>query len=353
MKRSKIGDIEIAYEDKVFTLGENLNQIRQNQIVILSYLGKYDSRVDFSKDVDVENKNLDLMDDYYILYNLIENCNDKLENVMYNYFNYVYSPKQTYDDINERNELLSIITKDLTEKCNNDIVENYNISDDDYLWFKENIIDLNYYFINGKKYAEKQNIPTSINGVTETEITNKFLNCGYGYLYGCVNKNLINDSTKRIKIKYIRHTSLYKQLANVSISSFANVTTIKNYVKTSSQNNFQTSESSDEIFTELSNKLGEKSSVGFAFTATALATIISAVVTAVGVFLSALIASKGNKSALEWEKEKYYATLEKATETAEDSYMQEEDFLFDSVGNLKYSNLFLILAVALGIYFLV
>lgn len=351
MKRSKIGDIEIAYEDKVFTLGENLNQIRQNQIVILSYLGKYDSRVDFSKNVDVENKNLDLMDDYYILYNLIENCNDKLENVMYNYFNYVYSPKQTYTNINERNELLTIITEDLTDKCNNDIVENYNISDDDYLWFKENIIDLNYYLVNGKKYAEKQNIPPSINGTTETEITNKFLGCGYGYLYGCVNKSLINDSTKRIKIKYIRHTSFYKQLANVNISSFANVTTIKNYVKTSSQNNFKTSDSSDEIFNELSNEMGGKEKVGEI--TLGVAAIIGALITLVGSFITALFLYNSNKDELEFEKEKFYATLETATETAEDSYMQEEDFLFDSVGNLKYSNLFLILAVALGIYFLV
>lgn len=351
MRRSKIGDIEIEYVDKIFTLGENLNQIRQNQVVILSYLGKYNSRVDFSKEIEVENKNLDLMDDFYILYNLIENCNEKLENVMYNYFNYVYSPKQTYTNINERNELLSIITKDLTEKCNNDIIENYNISDKDYLWFKENIIDLNYYLVNGKKYTEKQNIPISINGVKEDEITNKFLDCGYGYLYGCVNKNLINDSTKRIKIKYIRHISFYKDLSNININAFANETAVKNYVKQSCNDNFKTSDNSDEIFSEISAEFSKKSNIGDMGVGAAL--VIAAVIGLVSSFIAALIVRASNKDELEWEKEKFYANMEAAAQTAEDSYMQKEDFLFDSAGNLKISNLFLILAVALGIYFIV
>lgn len=351
MRRSKIGDIEIEYVDKIFTLGENLNQIRQNQIVILSYLGKYNSRFDFSKSNYVENKNLDLMDDFYILYNLIENCNEKLENVMYNYFNYVYSIKQTYTNINERNELLSIITKDLIEKCNNDIVENYNISDKDYLWFKENIIDLNYYLVNGKKYSEKQNIPISITGVKEDDITNKFIKCGYGYLYGCVNKNLINDSTKRIKIKYIRHISLYKNLSNININAFANETAIKNYVKQSCNENFKTSDNSDEIFYELSNKLSKKSNIGEI--TVAIAAIIAALIALCGSFIAAMIQRSSYKDNLEWEKEKFYENMEAATKDAEDSYLQEEDFLFDSAGNFKTSNLFLILAIALGIYFIV
>lgn len=318
-------------------------------------MGKYDSRVDFSDDIIVENTNLDLMDDFYILYNLIENCNDKLENVMYNYFNYVYLPKQTYTNINERNELLTIITKDLTDKCNNDIVENYEISDVDYLWFKENIIDLNYYLVNGEKYFQKPNIPNSINGLDdeEEEITNKFISCGYGYLYGCVDKKNINNSTKKIKIKYVRQLSFYKSLSNLPIKTFANEITIKNYVKTSSQNAFKTSENINKIFSSISDNLNNNSKVGFVMTATALATIIVAVVSLIGSFISAMIARKSAKENLEWQKEKYYNDLNNATDTASEAYMKEEDFLFDKAGNLKTSNLFLILAVALGIYFIV
>lgn len=351
MKRTKIGDIDINYQGSVFTLGENFNEIRQNQVVILSYMGKYNSRINNTNILDVENKNNDLLDDYYILYNLIEYCNEKLENVMYNYFNYVHTPKQTYFNINERNEILSLATNNLIEKCNNDIIENLDISEDDYLWFKENILNLNYYLVDGEKYNEKQNIPNYIGGSSDTDILNNFLKCGYGYLYGCVDKQNIDNSTKTIKVKYLQQKNFYTSLTNLTINPFPNETSIKNYVKTSCQNTFHTSESSNEIFLGISSSQNN-SKIGFVMTAELFGILVITLAGLISKLIECLVTKSISEKKIEWEKEKYYDERELATELAESSAMGQEDFLYDKEGNLKSSNLFLILAVALGIYFI-
>lgn len=216
MKRSAIGSTKIDTDKYLFTIDKPLSDMRQNQVRLISYLDLLQEKAQFTEKESELKQLYDAMDMSYCIYCIIDQFAENpkyLENSLYYYMDAIVSGEfdKEYNSLEERNNQLnqaiqSVIDKVISNCAIDSIVEN-----DDLIWWQENVIDLNYFELNG----ERSNVrlqDVAINGVTKKDFLEEFKRSGCAWSYIRCDKSLIEDNKVAI-YKYGKQKNMQALLA--------------------------------------------------------------------------------------------------------------------------------------------
>lgn len=205
MKRCRIGNIEIDTQSKILRLDTPVSQMRQSEVRLLSLLDLLQEKANFAVNEYEENKIYNEQDKIFCLCQVVENLGGTvqyLKNALFVYNEAVESGvfDKKYNNLAQRNENVNTITLNIiNDSINYNVSLNFAVSPDRSKWWKENIIDLNYYTdINtGEKLEYMPENAASI-GASEYDFLGQFKESASAWCYTVVDRSFLAGSNKAI-----------------------------------------------------------------------------------------------------------------------------------------------------------
>lgn len=342
MKRTRIGNIDIDTKKYYFVLNTPIWQMKQSEVRIFSYMDILQEQANFAT-IDSElNRIFNEMDKYFCLAQIVENINDlpSLTNAFYVFNEAIANGvfDRTYSDMSERNELVNTAVVNIINDC-----INYTIADKAVIdvvlwaWWKQNILDCNYYTNpqTGEPQTEKpQQSANAIMG-TEFDFVGTFKKSAISFVYSAVSADVVKASDiatlKRKKEIEVRNTL---NICDVQLDS----TVQSNYITSGIA-----AATSGGNALQFVNALKKSPKVGFD-----PATLATIIVAAIG-FLTTLIGG-----IIDLRRDRLNGEAKKAL-SATDAYTPDKsDWLnidFDGDGKSDTWKLLLIGAAGLALYY--
>ncbi len=222
MKRAKIGNINIDTSKYLFRIDKDIESMRQSQVRIISYLDLLQERAELTTNELILNDIYTEMDMYYCVYCIIEQFGSnikQLELAMY-YFNDAIAKgyiSSEYTSLSQRNNKLNrCIETIINNTISNYAVDTVNVSIEGIKWWKENVINLNYYEQNGvKSDVYIQNVAI---GETKEEFLEKFKkSCAVWSYVRCNTDELKNNKIAVVKLSKQRNAQQYLENCNIQL----------------------------------------------------------------------------------------------------------------------------------------
>ena len=223
MKRTQIGNITIDTNKYLFDLNKPIEEMRQNQVRIISHLDLLQEKANFTDNEVVLNDLYNQMDLYFCIYCLIEQF---AENTTYlemaNFYFIDAINKGRFDTnfktLSDRNSALNNTIQEISTA----IVSNYALDtttvEDELMWWKENVMDLNFFEQNGKR-NEFYVKDVTINGTREEFLTD-FKKSGVAWSYLRCDVSLIKDNKKAVvKLAQQKSMQAYLSRCNLQLDS--------------------------------------------------------------------------------------------------------------------------------------
>lgn len=216
MKRTRIGNIDVDTNKYYFVLNTPLWQMKQSEVRIMSYLDVLQEQANVATIESEINRIYNEMDKYFCLAQIVENINDNptLINAFYVFNEAVKKGtfNRTYADITERNDQVNEAVVNIVNDCINYTIKDTSVIDVDmWIWWKENILNCNYYTnpVDGAAQKEKPlSVPTAISGGYDYVET--FKKSAISFCYSAVSPEVVKKSKvatlKRKKQNEVRNT---------------------------------------------------------------------------------------------------------------------------------------------------
>lgn len=294
MKRNKIGSVEIQTERLVFVCDKPFSEMRQNEVRIFSHLDLLQEKAVYATE-DEQNAIYTEMDKYYTIACICDqfgNNEDYLLNASA-YFNDKVSNGEFDKDfasLEDRNENINNIVSEII----NNTLNNYKLSSiltyDKLEWWRENIINLNYYTLADGTKSKVLIKDVAINGTTANYVEEfKKTACGWAYLH--CDKSLIKNSKIAVS-KYARQKTMQNAINDSNIQ--LDTTTQNNLIKSGIIKDTQGGDAND--FVKALKEEGQKKSTKIggltAALITAIITLVCTALSVIGGIVQQRIASK-------------------------------------------------------------
>lgn len=196
MKRSCIGKLEVDTTRSIFICDKPFSQMRQNEVRAYANLDLLQTKASFTDEVDSIYNEMDIYFCVACLCSQFGHDNTLLEKVSYYFFNKVNdcSFYKQYESLDERNTSINMIIEDIINDCINNNSVDTNITPVQSEWWKNNVIDLNYYCVD---FEKSNNISTDIAIAGVSDYVTLFKECADVYCYTECDVNKLSTRAKR------------------------------------------------------------------------------------------------------------------------------------------------------------
>ncbi len=218
MKRAKIGALDVDLSVGFWTNGKNANNLRQNERELYAIIDLLQTKANYAKEEDL-NAIFNEMDKAYIGLQMIKSfASDEtllyqsglvINNSIVNgdFDNY-------FETLEARNNYISELSDRLISETNSNTLDNF-ISPDFAQWWKDAIVDSNYYIdiTTGEKTKDVPQSSAVISGTTD-EFCAKLKKGGLSLLYVYCDKTKL--TSKQSVVKYFAQKDIKESLKVVN-----------------------------------------------------------------------------------------------------------------------------------------
>lgn len=348
MKRSKIGNLSVRTDKRIFVLDTPLWQMRQSEVLVFSFLDLLQEQANLTELDSELSRIFTAMDKYFAIAMIIENLGENVEylkNALLVFYEAVEGGEfdYVYSDLNDRNEHINKVVLDIiNDSINYSVNQNKAVPTELYKWWQESVIDLNYYTdpSTGEHIDYRPDNAVAI-GTTNEDFIEKFKNSACCFAYSKVSESVLAGS-KVALIKRKKQIEARNSLAGCDVQLDAKVQ--DNYL---SSGIYQQTNGGDAIslVTALKQNAKNRNKVG------ALTTAVASIIVACITFLTGLIGA-----IVSYRKEKLTKEAENSLNNAPAAAPSESDYFnidVDGDGKNDMPKILAIGALALLYYYFV
>lgn len=243
MKRAYIGNSTIDTTKPIFVCNKPFSEMRQNEVRQYAYIDLLQEKANLTNDENVLKDIYDQMDYYFCVSCLCEKFGhdvDLLNKVSYYFFDKMDSFfSNQYKDLDERNTNLNRTIETIMSNCVDNISINTNVTDEQKLWWKENVLDLNYFCVN---FEKSDNFSQDVAIGSITDFVTSFKESGDAYCYTLCDKSKLST---RAKAKLDGLIKLRRYLSDSDINLDYNTQTL--YIQSKIYQSTQGGTANDEV----------------------------------------------------------------------------------------------------------
>lgn len=297
MKRNKIGSVDIQTERLVFVCDKPFSEMRQNEVRIFSHLDLLQEKAVYTTEEE-QNAIYTEMDKYYTIACICDQFGNNDEYLLNAcaYFNDKVSNgafEKDFASLEERNENINNIVSEIVNNTINNYKYSSTLTYDKLEWWKDNVINLNYYTLADGTKSKVLIKDVAING-TSTNYIEEFKKtaCGWAYLH--CDKSLLKDSKIAVS-KYARQKTMQSAINDSNIQ--LDTTTQNNLIKSGIIKETQGGDANDFVKSLKAVGQTQTAKVGVLTPAliTAIITLVCTALSVIGGIVQQRIAAKSLK----------------------------------------------------------